>query len=396
MSENTSGAPTESAAPAESSSTAEPPSSSVFEVLSPAEQAYLESGGEKTDGLFSAPEAKAPTAEDKTSITPDSTPVVADGSTTPPPEAEASGDVEPGEVIVGEDGKVRDGKGRFVPLAALRQERTQRQALAEQLQLARQERETAAAENARLAERLSILQEALSAPDAAAPPAEVDPIDSDVPIDPEVDIFGAFKQMQKRLEKSQTAALAEVQKAQEGNRSTQAQIAEQQLQKAYQDDALHFSQETPDFGDAWRHLGLARAQELRLLGVSDEADIKRRLIEEERLIVIHAVKTGQRPSKLVYDLAKAKGYTVKEAKAAAKAAEEAAPPAKEVKNGAAMGAVETLAKAQRNAGATLSGGSGSPGETVMTAESLANMSERDFDAMVTKLGADKINRILGQ
>lgn len=398
MSENTASAPTESTAPAQAET---PAPSSAFEVLTAEEREYFESGGEKTEGLFKGladsdavadtAGAKAPVTPDGGAPAPDQT-TQADQTAAPTPD----GDAEPGEITL-DDGKARDTKsGRFVPHAALHQERLARKELAAQLEAVRQDRAREAGELAQLKERLAILNEAFSADDATAPPGQEtdeDPTDSDEPIDPEVDIFGAFKQLQKQLVRERTARDQSIKQVTETAQMSQTQLAEQQLQRAYQDDALHYAQSVPDFGPAYQHLSQARRAELEIMGMTDKNAVQKQLIEEERAIVIHAVKTGRRPADMIYNLAKAKGYRAPEpAPTPDPKPAEKAPAAK---NGAAMDAITAAEKAQR-AAATLSGGGGGSSEAEPSISTLANMGEDQFAEFVAKHGVDKVNRIMGK
>jgi|WetSurMetagenome_2_1015567.scaffolds.fasta_scaffold00618_17 hypothetical protein len=399
MSENTSSAPAESTTPAQAEA---PAPSSAFEVLTPEEREYFESGGEKTEGLFkglSESEAVGDKTEAKAPLTPDGGAPAPDQTTRPDQTAAPApdGDAEPGEITLDEDGKARDVKGRFVPHAALHQERMARKELAAQVETLRQDRARESIELAQLKERLAIMNEAL-AQGTTPPPGQAedaDPTDSDEPIDPEVDIFGAFKQMQKQLVKERAERDQGVKRATETAQLSQTQLAEQQLQRAYQDDALHYAQSVPDFGPAYQHLSQARRTELEIMGMMDKAAIQKQLIEEERAIVIHAVRTGRRPADMIYNLAKAKGFRGVEAPPVADPEPAAKPAPAAAKNGAAMSAVTAAEKAQR-AAATLSGGGGGSSEAVITAETLANMGEREFESFLDKHGVDKVNKILGR
>jgi hypothetical protein len=400
MSENTAPAPAESTTPAQAET---PAPSSAFEVLTPEERDYFESGGEKTEGLFKGlseseavgdkTEANAPLTPDGGAPAPDTT-ARPDQTAAPAPD----GDAEPGEITLDEDGKARDVKGRFVPHAALHKERLARKELAAQMEALRQDRAREQSELAQLKERIAILNEAFSAPDAQEQEQDADPTDSDEPIDPETDIFGAFKQLQKQLIKERSERDQGIKTATETAKLSQTQLAEQQLQRAYQDDALHYAQSVPDFGAAYQYLSQARRSELKIMGIvgmTDDSAIQRQMIEEERQIVIHAVRTGRRPADIIYNLAKAKGFRGVEAPPVAdtEPAAKATPAA--AKATPAMDAIAAAEKAQR-AAATLSGGGGGSSEAEPSMSTLASMSDDQFSEFVGKHGMDKVNRIMGK
>jgi hypothetical protein len=367
----------------------------VVEVLSPAEKAYFESNGSDTEGLFNSDSPKE---------TPSDAPKTADAEPVPEadetPQADPNAipapddDIVPGELMLDAEGKPQQKKeGRFVPHQALHQERLKGKELQTQLQAERSAREAAAVEAAQLKERLAIMEAALNTPEEPTPEqkaqqaAQADPYAADAPdIDPQVDIFGAFTQMQRRLAASQTQAT-------QGVRQTQAQMAEQQLQDHYRNDAISYAQATPDFGDAYQHLANARAAELELLGMTDAAQRKQQIIQEERDIVIQALRMNKRPAELIYNMAKAKGYRKAEA---APVKTETAPATPKPAARTSVDALSAQEKAKTRAGATLSGGSGAPGDTNMpTAEALASMSEAEFDKMLNKIGVDAMRDIMG-
>jgi len=94
------------------------------------------------------------------------------------------------------------------------------------------------------------------------------------------------------------------------------QTTQQQTFTAFVDNIkslrTEFATTTPDFDDAYKHLRTIRTDDLRSLGIS-EADIPQALLNEEISLAQSALKQGQNPAKLIYDLAKRHGFSAKPA-----------------------------------------------------------------------------------
>lgn len=154
--------------------------------LTAGEKQYMESGGTDVATLL----AENPPAADP--LVPAS-PVVPEVPVVPvtdpaAPAAPAVEPPEPGEEeIAAPDGKT---KRRVVDSRALKQEREARKAAEAEL--------TRYRENyTRVDERLKMLSEAVSQPD----PVPAAPAEDETPIDPEADIFGAYKQLLGKVQK---------------------------------------------------------------------------------------------------------------------------------------------------------------------------------------------------
>jgi len=92
------------------------------------------------------------------------------------------------------------------------------------------------------------------------------------------------------------------------------QTTQQQTFAAFVDNIkslrTEFATTTPDFDDAYKHLRTIRTDDLRSLGIS-ETDIPQALLSEEISLAQSALKQGQNPAKLIYDLAKRHGFAAK-------------------------------------------------------------------------------------
>jgi hypothetical protein len=317
----------------------------LSEGLSEAELAYFSSKGEKTEGLASEPTPEpAPTVE------------TAPEPSTEPPVGEV--DDEEG-IYLDENGKARSVlTGKFVPHAALHKEREKRKSV-------ESERDTYKDKIARAEERLAILNEVLSQNQPKAQTQQEAPAG---PPNPEEDIFGFVKHL----------AAKEEQRSQELEQMKRQQ-AVQQVRNAYREDALAFAKEVPDFPDAYRHLAQSMAAELKVMGYPDN-EIQQRLIAEEERVVMEAMQRRIRPAQVVYERARARGFTQPQPQAAQP----------QQNGGQKLQTIERAKQTQR----TLSGAGGSSGEG-LTVDALAAMSDDEFAAVAAKLGKSKMKGYLG-
>lgn len=335
-----------------------PVSSGDGDALTPAERAYFESRGEVTDGLVpDAPKAAPAPANDagrRAAPTPDA-----------PSEAGEEGEPVDGEITFDAAGNARNAKtGQFVPKSAFlrvkgeaKEAKTQAQQLRDNLIAAK--------------ERLAILTEA-----AAPVKAEAAPPD-DTPIDPEVDLFGAFKQAMKKV-----AALEE--QVKESRTQTQAERESRAIQSTFESDARRFKSQAPDFEAAVQYLVNQRTGELAAVGVSDAQQRSAMVAREAQDLIANAVRERTSPAELLYRIAQARGYNAKtEAPSLEKAAQE----------------LEKIAKNQA-ANVSMRGvGQGGVQES-LTLEKYLNSSEDDGlamrDSYIAKHGKDAWQRFLGK
>jgi hypothetical protein len=322
------------------------------ESLSPAEQAYFSSKGSDAAGLAS--EAPEPT----------SAPITQDDAA-PAPQADT--DLDVGEVYLDESGKARSVvTGKFVPHGAFHQERERRKATEAELMSARERM-------ARADERLAVLNDILSASES---PAQEKKAEEAPPPDPETDIFGYVKWQAQKIQELEES------RKQETTQREQARLASE-VQNYYRNDAMNFMKEVPDFADAYNHVAQSFATELRARGLNDQ-QIQQQLMSEEAQIAYQCKVRGTSPSRVIYEMAKARGY---QGKGAAPITQQAAP------SEAAQKKIATMQQAQK-ASVSLSGAGSSGGEG-LTIEALANMSDDEFASVSARLGKHKMRQLLG-
>lgn len=326
--------------------------SALGETLSPAEQAYFSSKGADTTA-FEMPDTSDPA------------PVTQDAGPDPQPAAPDE-QVDAGEVYIDEHGKARSVvSGKFVPHGAFHKERERRKATEAELQTYREKM-------ARADERLSVLNEIISTGESPVAQQQAKPAEEAAPPDPEVDIFGYVKWQAEKIKQLETEHQTQARQRENARLATE-------VQSFYRNDAMAFVKETPDFADAYQYVAQSYAQELRAKGLNDQ-QIQAQLMAEESAIAYQSMVQKQSPSKVIYEMAKARGWTPKGA----------AP-----SNGqpAAQQKIANIQQAQKVT-ATLSGAGSSGGEG-LTAEALANMSEEEFAAVSAKLGKNKMRQLLG-
>lgn len=329
--------------------------------LTPAEEAYFASGGTVTEGLNAeTPAAPAPAP----AVPAPAAPAAPEATAQPAPAPEE----DEGEEIAGAGGQKR----RMVDYRALKETRGKLKELQDRYESDRnqwvKDRET----QARLDERLRLLNEALT-PD----PTAVQP-EQEAPPNPEEDIFGFVRHLGKQIEaiQGQTREVAG---------TVAANDEETRLRSAYQSDARRFAAATPDFGAAYAHLLKARGDMLTMQGY-DEKQISEILLNEERGLVQRAFQSGKSPAEIVYGMAKSFGYQTTapnpNPNPAPVPAVPAAPAPAATPAAAASDEIARIQAAQA-ASRSLSNGGGAAAAP-MTVESLANMSQAEFNQFVRR------------
>lgn len=348
--------------------------------LTPAEQAYLDSGGENAEGLLAEqagtkaepePEGK-PAAEAK----PAPDPKAATSETKAEPAAKA-GDPDPAVDDAAADDAAHD--PAKPPPTRVSYHKFRR---VEERLKATEAREAELREKfARGDERLKLLAEALAPPKEG----EGDPAKADPAPDPEQDIF-AFVRWQgrqiDRLGKALDGTRGEIGQTRE---TIQQREQADELKTAYQRDAVTFAQKTPDFVHAYNHMLGTRAQMLEDQGYGAD-DIKGILANEERGLVQRALQANKSPAEMIYGIAQRFGYRKADATQVSdtattegETAAQAKPAAQTNGKPSATQIIESVKKGQE-ASKTLSGtGGASQGLTV---EALLAMPEDEFNAMV--------------
>lgn len=146
----------------------------------------------------------------------------------------------------------------------------------------------------------------------------------------------------------------------------QQRAYEQEMQRRLGDfvnqyamDAQKFTQNTPDFNDAYKYMIQNRTEELRAFGYS-EAQVKTLLYQDELAIAAKAYEDGVNPAERMYAAAKYRGF---------KSGNQISDNAKKVND---------YNRARENTYSLNSGGGGKSGSSGLTLEAIAAMSDEDF------------------
>lgn len=358
--------------------------------LTDAEKAYLESGGEQAEGLLAENKPAAqPGAEGAPAAEPEAgkTAAATNGATKETPVVEAADDDDD------DDPRAKDPKAT-VPYPKYQRQRKKDRAEIEALkkQLSETNERTARGD-----ERLKLLTELLN---SQPQQAEQQQTDDDPEPNPDEDIIGWAKWAQRaRVRDAQT-----IEELRGGIQQTQGTLqesaAEQQTQQSYQADAMAFAREHPDFLQAYNHLITTRAQMLIAQGHTEQ-QVRQFLRNEEKGLVQNAIQAGKRPAEQIYNMAKFMGYAPKPAPqngAQAQNGNGAAP----AQNGNGQQAparqpsvVEEIERIQRGQATNKSLSDSGGAAQELTVEAIANMSERDFQALYAKQKA-QIDNLMGK
>lgn len=262
---------------------------------------------------------------------------------------------QPGTPAVEGDESGQDGDpNRTVPYGALSKERSRRKEIEARLQA-----EITA--KAVLEDRWNTLTQAMQQPVAPA-------VDDDPEPDPNVDIF-AHTQWQNRQNKKILDQLQERESQEQQQRQVQAQ--ENAVADYWRDSSQEFAEKTPDYSAAVHFLSETRDKQLQSMASAypqfqTQEGRFQQMNAELRDIVITAAKTGQSPAQVIYDMSKAYGFS-------------GAAPAVN----AAAEQLQTIQDAQsRNK--TVAQASGAPSGDVLTAQAIADMSDKDFERWYSK------------
>jgi hypothetical protein len=225
---------------------------------------------------------------------------------------------------------------KVVPLAALHEERRERQRL--QAQIAESNRQHAE-QMARINERL----EKLTTPQKQGPSREEDPV---AYLDERI---GSVAQQQQQI----------LERDQQREQEAQRQRVINQLTNTVLAAKAEFEKTTPDVGEAAKFMNDMRTRELMALG-TPEAQARVQATQELDNALLQWAHQGMNPVQTAYEFAKARGYTPKQAQSAA----------------------EKIAAQQKGTAAARSlGGGGAVNAGKLTAEALANMSDEDFSKL---------------
>jgi hypothetical protein len=279
----------------------------------------------------------------------------------------------------------------------------------------RQQAEQMRVDNAKLAERLAILNEALMAPPPAAEPAKpAAPANPwlEPTVNPEENAIEALAQMQRRQ-----AYMAE--STTQAQEQTQAQLEENQIVQTFTrdvsqfvatDDGKHF------MGPEGAYQALKNAR-LMQLGISlfdkdpsdpnvqfTQAEINRMVSDynsEEKWVVSNAMKAGKSPAQAIMKLAKTFGWKAPTAAAPVAQVPAVAAPTVRAAAPAKPAAASAVAKLQNEidgaaASRSLSDGGGSPPAEPLSAETLLRMNDSEFARYVDNLPKERLDAIMGR
>lgn len=286
-----------------------------------------------------------------------------------------------------------------------------------------------AAREARLEERLAIINEALATPQQAQ--QQQDAEDADPAPDPEKEIFEYVKWQQRRIER-QEAAISEMRDAETGRAEANT------LLRTYQESAAEFASTEPNFAPAYTFLVRQREAELIAQGTKP-SEVREKITREEQGLVRKAVSEGKNPAEYVFSLAKVRGFQPMTAEQMTAARQQAAqranggtvapkPAPKQADPGALdapLDASQRRAPVQRqqqngngrqparqqeapldvraivdginrgqDAARSLSNAGGSVPPT-LTAKAVADMSESDFALLVDNLPEERLREVFG-
>lgn len=286
------------------------------------------------------------------------------------------------------------------------------------LATAEKELQTERENRVKLAERLAILNEALTAPAPADPvKAQQDAVAANPMLEPDIkvedDALGAIAQLQRRNAYLQ-------QHVNQTHEVTAATLEDQQLQQAFERDAAAYSrsEDGQHFGAAYQFLKDSRLTELAIslydkdpndpTQVFSQAEITRLVNDfnaEEKWVVTNARKGGKSPSAAIMKLAKGRGFKPPSAEQAAPpvAAAALAPvaPAPAKNGNGAPPAASAVAKIQAEteaaaASKSLSDGGGAPPALELTPDRLLKMGDDEFGAFIDNLPKHKLDALMGR
>lgn len=332
--------------------------------MSPAEKAYIESGG-----AVHPDTGKAATEESDGTSGTDAGSGGGDGAVVErevqPPEAtntdgetegaDAEGDED--EITEVADGTNPDGAARrkVIAFGAYDKQRAKAQKLSSELEQTKQQ----------LAYLTGLVQQGRQAPQTGQQPNQPAQL-STTPPDPQ-------KEPQKWLDwVNQTLSkAAEAQQVQQKTTAEQQQI--QQLNHAaYEAEQDFIAQGNADYYDALKHLDKSRRDELKMLGY-DAATAQQIIEAQNKDIAIRAFNSNANPAERFYAMSKARGF---KAPAPTKTETEAEKVARQAKNQQSDKSIGKLA-----GGASKSG---------LSIEDLANLSQDEFNKKFKDGSAQKI------
>lgn len=326
-------------------------------------------------------------------------------------QGDAAGDTGPedgtggGEHAEGADGdgdaagEAEGGDVSTVPIHALHKERAKHKETREERDALSQRQAELEEKWARVDERLKMMSEG-----AEKKTEEVDPLAELGPApDPEEDIFAYAKWQSAKTDILESKLADQTAATQKINDQTAAKDEESGVFNRYHADiralAANDIDEAREWAAAYQHLRATRLAQYGALG-HDQAAAIRAVDNEELGLVRRAEEIKTRPTKMVYDMAVAMGYTKAEAAAADAAAdaEAGAAAGDKATNGAADKAAEGASQIDKmlatdEASTSLSDVGGGTG-VELTADAIASMSDAEFDEWAAA-NPKKMKRLMG-
>ncbi len=232
------------------------------------------------------------------------------------------------------------------------------------------------------------------------------------PPNKEEDLLGYMEWQEKKIAELQGTQQKAFDEIEDTKLTFQQQQQQQHLVSAYQSDARNFISQTPDFADAYRHAMVKRDKDLQIMGYKNPNDRAQILQNEEMSLAQNLLQQGRSPAEVIYNWAKEHGYQPQSAEQAINTADQqngqqpavqqntqvAANQSQQIQQSQQMqgGAMDKVAQLQNGQAASKSLSSAGGGEAeTMTIDTLANMSEQEFDAfMASKEG--EVHRLLGR
>lgn len=291
--------------------------------------------------------------------------------TAPPvdPEPAPAPEPEPVEEESAPEGEPAPQRGKAdkpVPLGQLIEERKARQAAEKEYAEYRQRTE----------DRFTQILQRFAQPQPPQPAAPAAPEIPDVTKDPIAHFQAKFDAQQREIERLS-------QGTRQSQQLTQQQQVDEAVRLTVQAQETKYRAAAPDYEDAVKYLQNSRREELEDLGFVNPAEREMMLQQEAYTIARRAIQGGKSFPEMIYSLAQRRGY-----KNAPPPAPEPSAPQEDAEQ-----RLERQAAGQQQA-RTLSNARGNAPQE-MTAQRLASMSEREFDAWLSKATPEMQRAVFG-
>jgi hypothetical protein len=253
-----------------------------------------------------------------------------------------------------------------VPYGALKQEREKRKALEDQL------RQMQGTYEQRFARLQAMQEQAALAANSNQPKPEM----PKGPPNPEEDFIGATQYALAEIEQFKRA---QAEQAQRQYQTRQQQEFTNRVMTTWSERAQQAAREAPEFADAYRFVTRQRFQELLAAGVP-EAQARNQARQDEFNLVTQALQQRRDPARTIYEVARARGFTPKQAAAAAEPAPQR---------------LDNVARGMQANKSLSAVGQGTTGKASLDAKKLLDMSDDDFESFMAKNGAKGFKAAVG-